>query len=153
MRLVRLMVRCAAVPLLAALFVAGPLHAAKDDVPTPKERGVYVVTSSKLVRIVPNIVFDARIPYIESNNPVRFALKDVQYFVLYGVQDMQYLTLNNMVLIGQTIGKPSFMFGKGVDMDVRKKSEGLYSAKPKRLFGRGYYSLWINDSAWDFIIE
>jgi len=29
----------------------------------------------------------------------------------------------------------------------------LYTIRPKGLFGRGYYALWISDSAWDFIVE
>jgi len=45
------------------------------------------------------------------------------------------------------------MLGIDLPLDVQKKSDILYTAKPKGMFGRGYYALWINDSAWDFIIE
>ena len=70
---------------LRPCFLAGPLHAAKDDVPTPKEYGVYVKTATKLVRILPNIVFqDGAMLYIESNNPPHFPLKDIKYFIFYG---------------------------------------------------------------------
>jgi hypothetical protein len=45
------------------------------------------------------------------------------------------------------------MIGPDIPLTVEKKSDLLYTAKPKGLFGRGYYALWINDSVWDFIIE
>jgi len=153
MKPTRTMLRCAAIPVIAALFLAGPLYAAKDDAPTPKEYGVYVKTTAKLVRLLPNIVFDARIPYVESNNPAHFPLKDIKYFVMYGNRQMQYLTLNNLVPIGETVGKLRFMFGREVAAEVKKRSDVLYEVQPKGLFGRGYYALWINDSAWDFIVE
>ena len=153
MRLLPTMFRWAAISALAALFFAGPLYAEKDDAPAPKEWGVYVKTGSKLVRILPNVVFDARIPYLESNRPARFPLKDIEYFVMYGKREMQYLTLNNLVFINETLGKPRFMFGKEVETEVKNRGDVLYTVRPKGLFGRGYYALWINDSAWDFIVE
>ncbi len=147
--------RYAAVSVVAAFFLAGPLHAAKDDVPTPKEYGVYVKTTSKLVRILPNIVFqEGAMLYVESNNPHRFLLKDIKYFILYGKQDIQYLTFNNMLFINQSpLGKSRFIFGKDVETEVKKRGDILYTIRPKGLFGRGYYAIWINDSAWDFIVE
>ena len=67
---------------------------------------------------------------------------------------MQYLTLNNLKPFQMTsLGVRRYMLGLALDLDVRKKSEILYTVKPKGLFGRGYYALWINDTAWDFIIE
>ena len=29
----------------------------------------------------------------------------------------------------------------------------MYIIKPKGLLGRGYYSIWINDTAWDFMLD
>ncbi len=155
MKSMRRVLRYAAVSVIAALFLAGPLHAAKDDVPTPGEYGVYVKTASKLIRILPNIVFqEGSLLYIESNNPPHFLLKDIKYFILYGKHEVQYLTFNNLMFINQSpLGKPRFMFGKEVEAEVKKKSDTLYTVRPKGLFGRGYYALWINDSAWDFIVD
>ena len=154
MRLLERLFRFGATPVLAVLLLAGPLCAAKDEAPTPKDYGVYVKTESKLVRILPNVVFDARIPYLESNNPRRFPLNEFGYFILYGKYDMRFLTLNSLTLAGQSpLGRPRFMFGKETDVEVKKRGEGLYTVKPKGLFGRGYYALWINDSAWDIVIE
>jgi hypothetical protein len=155
MNVIKPLFRCCILSLVAALFLAGPLFAARDDVATPKEYGVYAKTSKGLKRILPNIVFDEEgVLYVESNNPQRFRLNDVQYFVIYGKYEMQYLTLNNLLFLNQSpLGKTRFIFGKELQLDVKKRNETLYSVKPKGLFGRGYYSLWINDSAWDFIIE
>ncbi len=146
---------CMVLSVLGAVFLAGTLYAAKDDVVTPKEYGVYVKTEKQTKRILPNVVFeDEEIFYVESNNPQRFELKDVQYFVIYGKYDVQYLTLNHLLFFQQSpLGKARFLFGQDVEIDVKKKSDSLYVVKPKGLFGRGYYSLWINDSAWDFIVE
>jgi len=36
---------------------------------------------------------------------------------------------------------------------MKKIKEDVYSIKPRGLIGRGYFSLWINDTAWDFIVE
>lgn len=148
-------VRCILLSMLVAVFIVGSAYAAKDDVVTPKEFGVYVKTDKGMKRIIPNIVFEQEgLFYVEINNPQRFLLKDVRYFVIYGKYEMDYLTLNNLLFFEQSpLGKARFMFGKDVELDVKKKSNLLYVVKPKGLFGRGYYSLWIEDSAWDFIIE
>ena len=151
------MKRLVAVVALAALvFTLGAvaLHA-KEDVATPKEYGVYVKTPKTLKRLLPNIVFDEKgVLYIESNNPQRFPLAEVQQFIIYGKYDTKYLTLNPMLFVTETpLHKSRFLFGKDIQLEVTKKSDTLYTAKPKSLFGRGYYSLWINDTAWDFVIE
>jgi hypothetical protein len=137
------------------LFVAGPADAARDDVPTPKEYGAYAKTEGGLKRILPNMVYDEKSVYfLESNSPQSFPLNSVQYFIIYGKYQMQYLTLNNMKPFRVTpFGKVGFMFGLEVEIDVKKKSDTLYTVKPKGLFGRGYYSLWIEDTAWDFRID
>ncbi len=128
---------------------------AKEDVATPKEYGVYIKTPKTLKRLLPNIVFDEKgVLYIESNNPQRFSLGDVQQFIIYGKYDTKYLTLNPMLFVTETpLHKSRFIFGKEIEMEVAKKSDTLLTAKPKGLFGRGYYSLWINDTAWDFVVE
>jgi hypothetical protein len=128
---------------------------AKEDVAAPKEYGVYVKTPKTLKRLLPNIVFDEKgVLYIESNNPQRFPLAEVQQFVIYGKYEMKYLTLNPMLFVSETsLHKSRFLFGKEIELEVAKKSDVLYIVKPKALFGRGYYSLWINDTAWDFVIE
>lgn len=155
MKLLRTVLTCAAMPVVAALLLAGPLHAAKEDVTTPKEYGVYVKTATRLVRVLPNIVFsEGAMLYVESNNPAHFPLKDIKYFIFYGKHEMGYLTLNNLLFVNQSpLGKSRFMFGKEVEVEVKKRSDTLYTVRPKGLFGRGYYALWINDSAWDFIVE
>jgi hypothetical protein len=155
MKFMRTVLRSAAVSAVAGLLLAGPLGAAKDDVPKPKEYGVYVKTANKLVRILPNIVFDQdSLLYVESNNPPHFLLNDIRYFILYGKHNMHLLTVNHLLFLNQTaLGKARFMFGKEVDVEVKKKSDTLYSVKPKGLFGRDYYAIWIEDSAWDFIVE
>jgi hypothetical protein len=134
---------------------ASLVAAVKDSVPTPKEYGVYAKTGKGLLRIIPNIVSDERgIYYLESNNPQHFPVGGVEYFVVYGQYQFQYLTLNPLVPFETThLGINRFMFGKDIDLAITKKSDVLYTAKPKGLFGRGYYSLWIEDSAWDFIID
>ena len=58
---------------------------AKENVQKPNEFGVYVKTSKKLVRIMPNIVFDEEsMLHIEVNNPPHFPLKDIRYFIITG---------------------------------------------------------------------
>jgi hypothetical protein len=141
-----------------ATLVFGPCVVAlcaKEDVATPKEYGVYVKTPKILKRLLPNIVFDEKgVLYIESNNPQRFPLADVQQFVIYGKYETKYLTLNPMLFVSETpLHKTRFIFGKEIELEVAKKSDTLYTVRPKGLFGRGYYSLWINDSAWDFVVE
>jgi hypothetical protein len=145
----------AAVFVLGLVVSAGALAAPKDNVPTPKEYGVYAKTPKGLMRILPNMVSDQRGIYcLEMNNPQRFPLGSIEYFVVHGEYQFQYLTLNPMVPFQKTgLGIDRFMFGKEMEIAVTKKSDVLYTAKPKGLFGRGYYSLWIEDTAWDFIIE
>jgi hypothetical protein len=147
--------RSIAISALAALFLTGPAHAANESMPTPGEYGVYAKTANGLARIVTNIVYDdQRVLYLESNKPAHFPLNSIEYFVIYGKHDMQYLTLNNLKPLSVTpLGIPRFMFGLEVSLTVQKRSEVLYMVKPKGLFGRGYYALWINDSAWDFIVD
>jgi len=137
-----------------SLFAATFLHG-KDDFTKPKEFGVYVKTEKALKRLMPNIVFDERgLLYIEMNNPPRFLLKDVQFFVIYGKYDMKVLTLNPMLFFQpSSLGKQRYVFGKEIAFDLKKRSDDLYVVKSKELLGRGYTSIWINDSAWDFIIE
>jgi hypothetical protein len=140
------------------LILAGAtslVAAAKDSVPTPKEYGVYAKTSKGLLRITPNIVSDERgVFYLESNNPQHFPVGSIEYFIVYGQYQFRYLTLNPLVPFETTpLGINRFMFGKEMDLVTTKKSEFLYITKPKGLFGRGYYSLWIEDTAWDFIID
>jgi len=149
------LLRSIAIAGLVALFLVGPARAAKENVPTPGEYGVYAKTANGLTRIVTNIVHDEqRIFYLESNKPAHFPLNSIEYFVIYGKHDMQYLTLNNLKPFQMTpFGIPRFMFGLEVPLTVQKKSEVLYMVKPKGLFGRGYYALWVNDSAWDFIVD
>jgi hypothetical protein len=128
---------------------------AKDDKISPKEFGVHVKTDKGLKRLVPNIVFtEEEVFYVESNNPAHFLLKDVEYFVFYGKYDFTYLTLNPMVLLKVSpLGKSAFMFGKTINLEMKQIGTDLYTAKSKVLLGRGYYSLWIEDSAWDFILD
>lgn len=146
---------CTVLFILCVVFLAGTLHASKDDVVTPKEYGVYVKTVKHTKRILPNIVFENdTVFYVESNNPQHFELKEVQYFIIYGKYSTEFLTLNNLLFFEQSpLGKARFLFGKDMEVDVTKKSDTLHVVKPKGLFGRGYYCLWINDTAWDFIIE
>jgi len=128
---------------------------AKDDVTPPKEYGVYIKGPKGLKRLLPNIVFDEKgVLYIESNNPQRFPLAEVEQFIIYGKYDTKYLTLNPMLFVSETaLHKSRFLFGKEIQLEVAKKSDVLSAAKPKGLLGRGYYSLWINDTAWDFVVE
>ena len=148
------LVAVVALAVLAFTLGAVALHA-KEDVATPKEYGVYIKTPKTLKRLLPNIVFDEKgVLYIESNNPQRFSLADVQQFVIYGKYEIKYLTLNPMLFVSETaLHKSRFLFGKDIALEVVRKSDVLYTVKPKGLFGRGYYSLWINDTAWDFVIE
>ena len=128
---------------------------AKEDVVTPKEYGVYVKMPKTQKRLLPNILFNEKgILYIESNNPQRFPLAEVQLFIIYGKYDVKYLTLNPMLFVNESpLGKPRFIIGKDIEIEVTKKSDLLYTVTPKGLFGRGYYGLWINDTVWDFVVE
>jgi hypothetical protein len=135
-------------------MVSTPLYG-KDDKLKPKEFGVYIKTQKALQRLMPNIVFDEKgILFIETNNPPHFLLKDIEYFVVYGKYDIKVLTMNPLLFIQQSpLGKTRFVFGKDIGIEVKKKGDDLYTVKPKELMGRGYFSLWIDDSAWDFIVE
>jgi hypothetical protein len=128
---------------------------AKEDVVTPKEYGVYVKMPKTQKRLLPNILFDEnQILYIESNNPQRLLLAEIELFVLYGKYDMKFLTLNPLLFVNESpLGKSRFILGRDVELEVTKKSDLLYTVKPKGLFGRGYYGLWINDTVWDFVVE
>lgn len=141
--------------LIGVAFITASVHAARDEVVTPKEYGVYVKTGKQTKRILPNIVFeDNQVLYVESNNPVSLTLKDIEYFIIYGNYETDYLTLNPLLFFQQSpIGKSRFILGRDIELDVTKKSDLLHVVKPKNVFGRGYYALWINDSVWDFIIE
>jgi hypothetical protein len=143
---------------LVVSLIVGPycvaLHA-KEDVATPKEYGVYVKMKKTTKRLLPNIVFEEKgLLYVESNNPAQFPLAEVELFIIYGKYDIKYLTFNPMLFVSTTaLGKSRFLFGKELELEVAKKNDLLHTVKPKSLLGRGYYSLWINDTAWDFVIE
>jgi hypothetical protein len=141
------------VAVLAMLCV--PALAAKQDQERPKEFGLYASTGKGLQRITPNIIFDRDgVLYIESNETKGLSLKDIQHFVIYGKQDITYLTLNPLLFVQQSpLGKTRYVFGKDIPIEVKKIGETLYSIKPQGPFGRGYYSFWLDDLVWDFIIE
>jgi hypothetical protein len=136
-------------------FLALPSFAAKDSFTAPKEFGVYAKTEIGIKRITPNIVSEEQgIFFLESNKPQRFSLGTIEYFIIFGNFQMKYLTLNPLKPFQMSaLGIPRFMFGKEMEITLTKKGENLYTVKPKGLFGRGYYSLWIEDTAWDFLIE
>ncbi len=143
---------------LAAILAVGvgpALAQKKETIQTPKEYGVYVKVGKNLQRLLPNIVFDEKgVLFLESNNPAKLMLKNMEYFVVYGKYDVQYLTMNPLLFLTQSpVGNSRFVFGKDMALDVKTTGELLYTVKPKGLFGRGYFALWINDSAWDFYIE
>ncbi len=140
--------------ILFIVLISIPLYA-KDDKINPKEPGVYIKTDKALKRLLPNIIFDEQnLIFIESNNPPHFFLKDVKYFVVFGKYDLSVLTLNPMLFAGpSSLGKPRFIFGKNETIETKKIGTDLYMVKPKGLLGRGYYSLWINDSAWDLFLD
>lgn len=149
-----LIIRKVLMCMLLISMVSTPLYS-KDDKLKPKEFGVYIKTQKALQRLMPNIVFDEKgILFIETNNPPHFLLKDIEYFVVYGKYDIKVLTMNPLLFIQQSpLGKTRFIFGKDIGFEVKKKGDDLYTVKPKELMGRGYFSLWIDDSAWDFIVE
>ncbi len=140
---------------LILLLVLFNLSHSAEKTEIPKEYGVYVKTPKKLVRLMPNIVFDEQgIYYIERLSPPRFLLKDVEYFIIFGDLKIEFLTFNPMVFFKYSlVGKQRFMFGRNIPIEVKQEKEKLYVVKPKEIIGRGYYSLWIEDSAWDFVIE
>jgi hypothetical protein len=137
------------------LFIVLPVGAAGDTVATPKEYGMYAKTDKGLKRILPNIVSDDNgIYYLEPNKPQSFALGSIEYFVVFGKYQTQYLTLNPLKPYKMSpVGVPRVMFGKDMEITVTKRGDTLLTAKPKGLFGRGYYALWIEDTAWDFVVE
>lgn len=140
--------------ILFCVFAAS-VYAKNEKVATPREPGVYIKTTKGLIRLLPNIVFDENgVFFVESNDPAHFFLKDFQYFVLYGKHDMGVLTVNPMGFYQPSaLGKPRFAFGKDIELDVRPQGKDMYIVKPKGLLGRGYYSIWINDTAWDFMLD
>lgn len=133
-----------------------PLFAKEEKVIKPKEFGVYIKTKTNLIRLLPNLVLEEKgIYFIESNNPQSFPLKDIQYFIIYGQYEMDVLTFNPLLFFYTSpLGKSRYIFGKDIEITVKKQNiPHLYTVKPKGLLGRGYFCIWINDSAWDFIIE
>ena len=140
--------------ILLIFMISVPLYA-KDGKSNPKEPGVYVETDKGIKRLLPNIVFNGQESvHIESNNPARFLLKDVKYFVFFGKYGLDALTKNPMVFMGPSpLGKLRFAFGIPIDFEIKQIGTDLHTVKPKGLLGRGYYSLLINDTAWDFIID
>ena len=140
--------------LLLLALVAGPLHGKEEKI-QPKEFGVYLKTPQSLVRLLPNILFNEQgVLYVESNKPQQFLLKDIQYFVVYGKYDMSVLTINPMLFFqASPLGKPRFILGKDIPIDVKNTGGDVYAVRPKDLLGRGYYCLWIEDQVWDFVIE
>ena len=148
-------VRCKVLICIFLILMIGSSVYAKDDKINPKEPGVYIKTDKGLKRLLPNIVQnEEEMIYIESNNPAHFLLKDVEYFVFFGAYDFKFLTLNPMTFFqASPLGKPAFIFGREITMDMKQIGADLYTFKPKKLLGRGYYSLWIEDSAWDFMLD
>lgn len=142
-------------PIVFLFFVLSPFSAYPQKVPTPKEYGVYIKTPKGLSRLMPNLVFDQEgVYYIESLSPGKVLLKDVEYFVVYGDYKIEVLTLNPMVFFAKTVvGKTRYMFGKDIPIEVKRIKDKLYLVKPREVLGRGYFSIWIDDTAWDFIIE
>jgi hypothetical protein len=137
------------------LFVATmPLYGKEEKI-SPKEYGAYVKTPKGLVRLLPNILFNENgLIYLESNNPARFPLKDVEYFVIFGKYDMDVLTINPLLFFQPSrVGKGRFIFGQNIEFNTRKTGNDLYTLRPKGLLGRGYFALWIEDSVWDFVID
>jgi hypothetical protein len=140
--------------LLLVTLVGGPLYGKEEKV-QPKEYGVYIKTSQSLVRLLPNMIFNEQgLLYVESNKPQQFLLKDVEYFVVHGKYDIKVLTVNPMLFFqASSLGKPRFILGKDIEIDIKSTGGDLYAVKPKALLGRGYYCLWIEDQVWDFVIE
>lgn len=140
---------------VVAFLLLSPLYAKEVKIQAPKEFGTYIKTATGLKRLIPNVVFDEQgMLFIESNNPARFPLKDLEYFLIYGPRNMEVLTMNPLLFVqASALGKPRFIFGKNVDITVQDRGNSLHVIKPKGLLGRGYYCLWIEDTAWDFVIE
>ena len=143
------------ISLVIALTFTLPLYGKDERVPTPKEFGVYIKTAGGTKRLLPNVVFDDKgMLFIESNRPQRFMLKDLDYFIVYGSHNIEVLTINPLLFLQASgVGKPRYIFGKNVEFTVQNKGNNLFVVKPKGLLGRGYFCLWIEDSAWDFVVE
>lgn len=142
-------------PVLFFFFICASVYA-KDNIMKPKEPGVYIKANKGLARLLPNIVFEEQgVYFIEpTNNTPHFLLKDVEHLVLFGTYDMNVLTFNPMTPFRLSgLGKPRYMFGRDINIDVKQIGANLYTIKPKGLLGRGYHSLWINENAWDFILD
>lgn len=141
--------------LILAFFAVPQYSLGKDSFSPPKEYGFYVKTGKGLIRLTTNIVFDEKgILYIEHNNPPHFLLKDIDFFVVHGKYDLDFLTLNPLFFFQPSpFGKSRYIFGKDIPFEIRKKGPDIYTVKPKSMISRGYFTFWINDSAWDFIIE
>jgi len=140
--------------MLLVVLAGSPLYGKNDKI-NPREPGVYIKTDKSLTRLLPNMVFDEQgLLFIESNNPGRFFLKNIQYFIVFGKYDVDVLTFNPLLFLKPSpLGKPQFVFGKNTEIDVISKGNDLYIVKPKALMARGYYCLWIEDTVWDFLIE
>ncbi len=139
--------------LFAAFSTA--VFAKNEKVATPKEHGAYIKTSKGLVRLLPNIVFDEDgVVFVESNTPAPYFQQVVQDLVGDGQYELKVVHVNPMGFYQPSaLGKPRFAFGKDIEIDVRPQGKDMYIIKPKGLLGRGYYSIWINDTAWDFMLD
>ena len=85
---------------IIAFLLLSPLYAKEVKVQTPKEFGTYIKTSAGLKRLTPNVVFDEQgMIFIESNNPARFPLKDLEHFLIYGPHNMEVLTMNPLLFV------------------------------------------------------
>lgn len=140
-------------PWALLLFTAEILLSAGDNL--PKDFGVYIKTDKGFKRLTPNMVLEeGGIYFIEPLNPPRFLLREVEYFVVSGTYNIQFLTINPMVPWQKSfIGRERFMFGKELPLEIRKAGEKTYVVKQKGLIARGYYAIWIEETAWDFILE
>jgi hypothetical protein len=151
---------------LFCIFTVAPVHAkekpAKGSQPAPtktiqniKEYGAYIKLTKGYVRLLPNIVFDEKdVFFIEPNNPPHFFLKDMEYLVVYGEYQWSVLTVNPMGFYQPSpLGKLRFAFGKEIGIDAKPQGKDMFILKPKGLLARGYYSIWVNDTAWDFILD
>jgi hypothetical protein len=140
--------------MLLIALAGGPLYG-KDDKIKPKEPGVYIKADKSLIRLLPNMVFDEQgLLFIESNNPRRFFLKNIEYFMVFGKYSIDFVTINPLLFLNvSSLGKPHFIIGKDMEIDIKNIGVDLYTLKPKTLMGRGYYCIWIEDTVWDFVIE
>ncbi|MCX5811593.1 MAG: hypothetical protein NT178_03495 [Proteobacteria bacterium] len=140
--------------MILVVLAGSPLYGKEEKI-MPKEPGVYIKTDKPLIRLLPNIVFNEKgLLFIESNNPEHFLLKNTEYFVVFGKYNINVVTLNPLLFINASpLGKPRFILGKDIEIDIKNIGSDLYILKPKALMGRGYYCLWIEDTVWDFVIE